>query len=243
MKASAPRGRAPAFRIFGALSQSGEHDRRQLVLTGQRGRAYDRPALSEHSVRVPGTANRALILQAAVRVIGRDGVGQLKSAAVAHEAGVSVGLVHYHFATLDLLAREAFLYADALTIRAMAEAASEARSGREEVELRLYPWLGGSDEFEQAWAVWGEFWHASRHNEEIRALLKDLWEEWVALIVAALDCGKLDGSIPADVESLDVARRLAALLESLGQQLTTQLISAEGARVLLDGALDRELSR
>jgi len=185
-------------------------------------------------------SNRALILDAAVRVIGREGVGQVKSAVVAKEAGVSVGLVHYHFATLDLLAREAFLYADAITLRAMAEAASAATSGREQIDLYLFPWLEGTDDFRQAWEIWGEFWHASRHDEEVRALLRDAWEEWVQLIAEAIDRGKLDGSIAAGVESVDTARRLATLLESLGQQLTTGLIAADDARRLLRGALERE---
>jgi TetR/AcrR family transcriptional repressor of bet genes len=200
--------------------------------------------LSEHSVSQSASAeaksNRALILDAAVRLIGREGVAQMKSAAVAKEAGVSVGLVHYHFATLDLLAREAFLYADAITIRAMAEAASSAKSGREEIDLRLFPWLEGTTEFQQAWEVWGEFWHSSRHDEEVRTILNDAWEEWIQLIAEAIERGKADGSISAAVEPADAARRLAALLESLGQQLTMGLIAPEDARGLLRGAIERE---
>jgi TetR/AcrR family transcriptional repressor of bet genes len=185
-------------------------------------------------------SNRALILEAAVRVIGRDGVAQVKSAVVAKEAGVSVGLVHYHFATLDQLAREAFLYADAITIRAMAEAASSASSGRQEIDLRLLPWLEGTEEFEQAWEIWGEFWHASRHDDEVHALLRDAWDEWVQLIAEAIERGRVDGSIPQSVQPVEAARRLAALLESLGQQLTIGLITGEDARGLLRGAIERE---
>jgi AcrR family transcriptional regulator len=202
--------------------------------------------LSEHSVRPAegqredAKSNRALILEAAVRVIGRDGVAQVKSAVVAKEAGVSVGLVHYHFATLDQLSREAFLYADAITIRAMAEAASGASSGRQEIDLRLLPWLEGTEEFEQAWEIWGEFWHASRHDDEVRALLHDAWDEWVQLIAEAIERGRVDGSIPQSVRPVEAARRLAALLESLGQQLTLGLITGEDARGLLLGATARE---
>ena len=186
-------------------------------------------------------SNRALILDAAVRLIGRHGVGAVKSAGVAREAGVSVGLVHYHFTTLEQLAREAFLYADAITIRAMAEAAGAAESGREEIELRLFLWLEEADEFEQAWEVWGEFWHAGRHDDEVRDLLSESWAEWVQLIADAIDRGKRDGSIAPAVETLASARRLAALLESLGQQVTTGLASLGDARDLLRGALEREL--
>lgn len=206
--------------------------------------------MSEHSVRTahPATqatadpkSNRALILDAAVRVIGRDGVARLKSAVVASEAGVSVGLVHYHFATLDQLAREAFLYADAITIRAMAEAAGGAASGREEIDLRLVPWLEGTAEFQQAWEIWGEFWHASRHDDEVRALLRDAWDEWVQLIAEAVERGQADGSIAGRIEARASARRLAAVLESLGQQLTLGLLAPEEASGLLRGAIEREL--
>jgi AcrR family transcriptional regulator len=198
--------------------------------------------LSEHSVsaNTEAKSNRALILDAAVRLIGRNGVAQVKSAVVAKEAGVSVGLVHYHFATLDLLAREAFLYADAITIRAMAEAASAATSGRDEIDRRLFPWLEGTDEFQQAWEIWGEFWHASRHDEAVRALLHDSWDEWVQLIAEAIERGRGDGSIATSVDPVEAARRLAALLESLGQQLTTGLIGPDEARGLLRGAIERE---
>lgn len=198
--------------------------------------------LSEHSVRT-APAGRAQILRAAARVIGRDGIAQLKSAVVAHEAGVSVGLVHYHFDTLDKLAREAFLYADGITLRAMAEAAHLARSGREEICSRLVPWLGGTEEFEEAWEIWGEFWHAGRHDDSTRDLLRDAWNEWLQLIAEAIDRGKADGSIPADVRSIDAARRLAALLESLGQQRTAELISVEDARRILGDAIEMEFSR
>jgi hypothetical protein len=42
------------------------------------------------------------------------------------------------------------------------------------------------------------------------------------------------------VKSVDTARRLATLLESLGQQLTTGLIAPDDARGLLRGAIERE---
>jgi hypothetical protein len=150
-------------------------------------------------------------------------------------------LVHYYFETLDLLTREAFLYADAVSLRAMADAATKSTCVRDELESRLYAWLEGGDEFQQAWAVWGELWHASRHSEEIRTLLEQMWNEWVALIGAVIERAKRDRSLPASVESAPVARRLTALLESLGQQLTTGLIAAAEARWLLQGALAREL--
>ena len=99
------------------------------------------------------------------------------------------------------------------------------------------PWLEGTEEFEQAWEVWGEFWHASRHDEQVRALLRDAWDEWVQLIAEAIDRGRMDGSIPRSVDPVEAARRLAALLESLGQQLTVGLITARMRAGCCSGAI------
>jgi hypothetical protein len=122
----------------------------------------------------------------------------------------------------------------------MAEAANAATNGRHEIDLRLFPWLEGTDEFQQAWEIWGEFWHVSRHDLEVRALLREAWEEWVQLIAESIERGKRDGSIAATVMSVEAARRVAALLENLGQQLTMGLMAPEDARDLLRGAIERE---
>jgi BetI-type transcriptional repressor, C-terminal len=74
----------------------------------------------------------------------------------------------------------------------------------------------------------------------VRALLRDAWDEWVQLIAEAIERGRVDGSIPRSVQPVEAARRLAALLESLGQQLTMGLIEGEDARGLLRGAIERE---
>jgi DNA-binding transcriptional regulator YbjK len=198
--------------------------------------------LNEHSVKT-ALGLRTRILEAAVRVIGRDGVGGVKSAAVAGEAGVSPGLIHYYFETLSVLTREAFLYADNVTSREMPELATEPMSGRDELALRLQAWLEGGDAYAEAWAVWGEMWYASHHSEEIRRLLEKMWSDWVALIEAVSERGKSDGSILGVIEAASAARRLTALMESLGQQLTIALISAAAARRLMEEALVIELDR
>ena len=52
--------------------------------------------------------NRERILDAAVRRIASDGIDAVRIARIAMDAGVSTGLVHYHFETREaLLARGA----------------------------------------------------------------------------------------------------------------------------------------
>lgn len=176
-----------------------------------------------------------------MRVIGRRGIGGVKSAAIAREAGVSPGLVHYYFETLEVLTREAFLYADAVSSREMPELSTGASSGREELEARLCAWLDDGDAYERAWAVWCELWHAGRHDEAVRRQLEQMWGGWVGLIEQLIERGTRDGSIQAGVEPAPVARRLTALMESLGQQMTVELLPAPDARRLMEAAIALEL--
>jgi len=59
-----------------------------------------------HPTPAPG---RAALLEAAVRVMDRDGMRGLTYRSVAQEAGVSHGLVRYHFGSREALIREAVL--------------------------------------------------------------------------------------------------------------------------------------
>ena len=45
---------------------------------------------------------RARILDAAVKLVAREGINDVRIARIAQEAGVSPSLLHYHFATRDL---------------------------------------------------------------------------------------------------------------------------------------------
>src|SRR5262249_56330980 len=54
-----------------------------------------------------GSPGRERLLDAAVRLIAREGIDNVRIARIATEAGVSAGLVHYHFASRDALLEEA----------------------------------------------------------------------------------------------------------------------------------------
>ena len=50
---------------------------------------------------------RTRILDAAVKLIAREGIHDVRVARIAMEAGVSASLLHYHFASRDALLAEA----------------------------------------------------------------------------------------------------------------------------------------
>ena len=78
------------------------------------------------------------ILQAACRVVVRDGAHGLRMANVALEAGVSKALLHYYFSTRQELVRAAFVFSSDRWDEAVAARLARVPNGAGRVELYLF---------------------------------------------------------------------------------------------------------
>ncbi len=81
------------------------------------------------AVREDGRQSRAAIVAATLRVLRDEGIGSLTHRAVAREAGVSLALTTYHFATKQNLIAEALNLAAAETLDGLREAAARDGDG------------------------------------------------------------------------------------------------------------------
>lgn len=79
--------------------------------------------------RLRGEASRRAIVQAAIRVLSRDGLAAVTHRAVATEAGVSVALTTYHFGTLDDLLAAALTELSRAGATRLAHGTDVARAG------------------------------------------------------------------------------------------------------------------
>ncbi|RDI75315.1 TetR-type HTH domain-containing protein [Gaiella occulta] len=75
--------------------------------------------MATSNARPRGALRRRAILEATLRVVGRDGAGALTHRAVAREAGVPLAATTYYFASKDDLVREAFAFAMAEDVAAL----------------------------------------------------------------------------------------------------------------------------
>lgn len=122
-------------------------------------------ATQAHSEEQSGT--RQALLEAVVRVAGRDGFEALTYRAVAAEAGVSHGLVRYHFGTLSHAVAEALQWT---VDEAIARAPLAGSGGLREFADSLSRLMTESPE--HAAFQWGCVMHAQRHPallDEVRA--------------------------------------------------------------------------
>lgn len=180
------------------------------------------------------------ILEAACRVIARDGADGLRMGQVAREAGVSSALIHYYFATrADLLLR-AFEHADEqadLTIDALI---GDLPNGAARLERVLVAYAVGTH-FRSDWILWVEMWRGAIFNERLRPVVRSSNDQWVEEIADLIREGRADGSIRSGGDPGEMATRLTALVDGLGLQVLTGIMDHQRAGELVRGAIAAEL--
>ena len=160
-----------------------------------------------------GEGRRAL-LEAVVRVVARQGLDALTYRAVAQEAGVTHGLVSYHFGSRDAMIDEALHYA-------IEEATRESRIGEEAAFIEDFaaslPEL--VDEHADAQAFQHQLHHETGRSAAIRDGVLSLRHDYLEIVRSSLERLGLGGD-----EAL--ARLVLAALDGLVMQ---QLVFREPA--------------
>jgi AcrR family transcriptional regulator len=196
------------------------------------------------SVRPAGAGDRvADILDAACRVVVRDGAHAMRMAEVAREAGVSKALLHYYFSTRLELLRAAFAYSSDLWDAGIRGRLDRAPNGAAKVELYLLASMDSSEPFNEQRALWNEVWSSLRVDSELRPLVRDAYRAWEAKLVSLIEQGRGDGSVPQEVVARAAGRRLAAVADGLESMLYLGLTDRRKARLLLRESLEQELAR
>ena len=193
------------------------------------------------ATRLPASNRTIGILEAACRVIVREGSHGLRMAGVAQEAGVSKALVHYYFSTRHELLNNAFAFSMKRWHAAVEAELAGAATGREKVERILLAGVEPDLPFSEQKVLWNEVWSSLRSDDELRPLVENSYRESIARIVDLIEEGRADGSIPTAVDATAAGWRLVAVGDGLDSLLYLGLI--EGGRVgeLLLSAIVREL--
>jgi AcrR family transcriptional regulator len=190
----------------------------------------------------PTSERVVAILEAACRVVVREGAHGVRMAAVAAEAGVSKALVHYYFATRRELLRSAFSWSEEQWQAALTERLASAASGAERVEEALLLTLEPSEPFAGHRALWNEVWSSLRFDDELWPLVEGSYRQWLKRLAVLIRAGRADGSIDPSVEPKAAAWRLAALGDGIDSMLYLELLGRDKARSLLRAGIRRELA-
>jgi AcrR family transcriptional regulator len=171
-------------------------------------------------------APRRLEGDKAQRIIAsmRTSVGTRGAAAstfdhVAREAGVSRGLLHYYFGSKERLLVEVVRHDCDVRNRNIDERFAKANSAEEIVDALVV----GLEEFLEddagGQAVIYEMLSASRHSEEIRAELAELYRQWRERLAGWLRTKESEGVIELEADPDAVASILFSLGDGFGIQV------------------------
>jgi AcrR family transcriptional regulator len=160
--------------------------------------------------------------------VGRRGAAGSTFDHVAREAGVSRGLLHYYFGSKERLLVEVVRQDREVRVQAMEERLAEAHT----VDAIVAALVLGLEEFiedeRENRSVLYELLSASRHSEEIRVALADLYRTSRASLADGLRQKEAEGVIRLEAD----AEAVASILFSLGDGF--------GIQVLADPGWDRE---
>jgi AcrR family transcriptional regulator len=179
----------------------------------------------EASVEAPRRleGDKAQRIIAAMRAsVGTRGAAASTFDHVAREAGVSRGLLHYYFGSKERLLVEVCRHDCEVRIQAMEERLAGADSPDAivaELVQSLNEFLG---EEPGSQAVVYELLSASRHSEEIRAEMAELYRRWRAHLADVLRAKQAEGVIRLKGDPETVASVLFALGDGIGIQVVSE---------------------
>ena len=194
------------------------------------------------SVPAPLTDRVIAILEAACRVVVREGAHGLRMASVAEEASVSKALVHYYFSTRQELLRSAFAFSESRLDQLVEEEISGLETGAARLERALLVSLDPEAPISEQRALWNEVWSSLRFDDELKPLVERWYRTWLDRIVQLLEDGREDGSVPPAVDATAAGARLAATADGVDSMLYLGLLDRDGAREVLLASLRREIA-
>ena len=159
------------------------------------------------------------IIEAMRTSVGTRGAAGSTFDVVAREAGVSRGLLHYYFGSKEQLLVEVVRADCESRIASMGDRIAKARTADEIIAALVL----GLEEFIQGEpgspAVIYELLSASRHSEDIRAELAELYRRWRADLADSLREKEREGVVRLEADPEAVASMLFCLGDGFGIQV------------------------
>jgi len=167
---------------------------------------------------------RRRILAAAAGRIAEDGLAQVRMATIAQAAGVSTGLLHYHFATKERLFAEVLTYAAALS-SALDEGAlrTAGQNPPERLAAYLDRCLPTDEALTQEWLLWQELVLLCLRQPELGQVEADLYERLYVTVAEIIAAGVATGDFVPCCDPRTVAEAAVALCDGLGTRVLSSV--------------------
>ena len=160
---------------------------------------------------------RTRILAAAADCIVRDGLAQVRMASIARTAGVSAGLLHYHFETKELLFGEVLRYSHEVSAELNRRALDNAGDGpAERLSSFLDRCLPSDEQRADEWLLWQELALLCIRDPHLAKVGADLYEDLYATVADIVSEGVDSGVFETALDPRAVAETAVALTDGFG---------------------------
>lgn len=158
------------------------------------------------------TSRQEAILQASAAAIAENGVRGLRVSDIARVAGVSSGLLYYHFKDRDGLLAAALTYINDQA-REYRQAASGSGVSRRQLIEHILGEIQDSPAVLENSLVWNELRACAVYEEAMREPLARTSQEWTRETAAAIRAAQDIGEVSESVDAERIASVLNALTE------------------------------
>jgi AcrR family transcriptional regulator len=163
---------------------------------------------------------RTRILAAAADCIVRDGLAQVRMASIARTAGVSAGLLHYHFDTKELLFGEVLTYSHAISAELNQRAMASAGDGpAERLSSFLDRCLPSDEQRADEWLLWQELALLCIRDPHLAKVGAELYEDLYATVADMVREGLAAGIFTTRLDPRSVAETAVAITDGLGARV------------------------
>ena len=150
-----------------------------------------------------------------MRLIAREGIDNVRIARIATEAGVSAGLVHYHFASRDALLEEAIEHSYERAGDMRLTALDDSADAAQRLRAMIDQCLPSDVPLREDWVLWVELWLRGARVPALRPVAARLYARLHAWFAHAIADGVADGEL-RECDADEVADRLLALIDGYG---------------------------
>ena len=181
---------------------------------------------------------RSDILDAALRVVLRDGIDGIRSQAVATEAGVSVALPHYYYPTLDDLTQA--LWERVEEAERTRKQATLTGTGTPVERLRAFSrsaFEGSPEAVRERWMLRTEFQRRALFDPSLATQVRAAERRRLDGLEAVVADAQATGEVPTEASPALIAARIAGALDGFGVMLLVDLVTPAEAAAALDGLI------
>ncbi len=163
---------------------------------------------------------RGEILEAAWRLIARNGYHVVRVADIAKACGTSTAAVHYWFPTKEDLLNAALRYSVEQAFARQSSRLREVDDAHERLLLLIELQLPKPGQLLEEWSVWLQFWAEAALRPDVRPFHNDFYARWRDTVTRIVRRGQRQG-VFRNVDTDAVALRFTALTDGLTIQLLT----------------------